>query len=120
MKYTIGGKKIIQNFQFYFFSEIGKFNVGGPVNQVIKKKRPKCYRDYLTLDIETFQRYHLRCYCYRFPCERTRETKQSDQNTLSFVSSIINNCHVLTFGHLEKEGSDTASHARLMSKRFSF
>jgi hypothetical protein len=25
-------------FQFYFFSEIGNFNVGGPVNQLIKKK----------------------------------------------------------------------------------
>jgi hypothetical protein len=25
-------------FQFYFFSEIGNFNVGGPVNQLIKKR----------------------------------------------------------------------------------
>jgi hypothetical protein len=31
-------KKKQKQFQFYFFSEIGNFNVGGPVNQLIKKK----------------------------------------------------------------------------------
>jgi hypothetical protein len=31
-------QKKIKQFQFYFFSEIGNFNVGGPVNQLIKKK----------------------------------------------------------------------------------
>jgi hypothetical protein len=30
-----GGKN---KFQFFFFSEIVNFNIGGPVNQLIKKK----------------------------------------------------------------------------------
>jgi hypothetical protein len=34
------GKKRKKKFQFQFFSfaEIGNFNIGGPVNQLIKKK----------------------------------------------------------------------------------
>jgi hypothetical protein len=31
-------RKKRSQFQFYFFSEIGNFNVGGPVNQLIIKK----------------------------------------------------------------------------------
>ena len=35
--HRIGGEKNTAKIQFYFFSELGNFNVGGPVNQVIKK-----------------------------------------------------------------------------------